>query len=313
MIVITDNIEYAGNILPCKPEWGPALSSCSDTNVRTLASNLFESPTILQCAIETTSIWKYLFISEYATESQYDVLVRLSQGSVQLPHGVLCLAGSGDKFHGFRNRSWVSLPGNIHLSVFLAPMQQIDHFDIGFTLLSAVSVLDTIDSLEGLKCRARTKWVNDILIDNAKVSGVLTHTQVQGDVVTGAVLGIGLNVEITPAVGANSFVSRTASLHDFVSDSQACNQKNVFNMLVKHLSENYERFLLNGYMDLLNIYRERSVVIGEEVSIREDSVDPDPPEIARGKVTGIGDNLELYLEGIAEPITKGRLRMIPEC
>jgi biotin-(acetyl-CoA carboxylase) ligase len=199
------------------------------------------------------------------------------------------------------------LEGNIHLSAFLAPGQKVDHFGVGFTILSAVSVVETIDFMEGLEKKASIKWVNDILIANAKVSGVLAHTQSQGEIVTSAVLGIGINVESTPHVERDPFVPGVASLRDFVPSSNKCNQRLVFNKLAPCLDRNYRLLLSGEYLRLLDFYRQRSQVIGREVSVYPDLGGVTSEELVSGRVISIGENLELYLEGVKTPVSKGRL------
>ena len=72
-------------------------------------------------------------------------------------------------------------------------------------------------------------------------------------------------------------------------------------------SINIEKIITGNYYELLEIYRTRSIVIGRNVKIMSDPIDGSSELIAEGKVKAIGDNLELFLEGVDEPITKGRL------
>ena len=307
MFVYTDSIVYAEQVLSLGLSWEKVSPAPVHGDFGSLVADLFHTGSVAVSSIDWKCIWKYLFIVENAPVSQYDLLIELSNKGIQLSDGILCLAGSGSNFHGFKNRPWASLPGNIHLSAFLAPRQKVDHFAVGFTILSAVSVICAIDSLEGLQNRASVKWVNDILIEDAKVSGVLAHTQSQGEVVTGAVLGIGLNVEATPSVQRNPFVPRAASLREFIEDPVKCNQRVVFNHLVHCLDKNYQLLLSGQYKRLLDFYRQRSLVIGKEVSIHPDAQDEFSQELAYGRVVSIGENLELYLQGVEAPVSRGRL------
>ncbi len=307
MIVYTDSIEYAEQVLSPGLSWEMASPASARKEVKSLVSNLFCTSSLAVSAVDWNQVWKYLFIVKSAPESQYDALIELARSEWQLPNGVLCLAGSGSKLHGYKNRPWVSLAGNIHLSAYLTPQQKVDHFGVGFTMLSAVSVIETIDSIAGLQREASVKWVNDILIENAKVSGVLAQTQSQGEVVTGAVLGIGLNVEVTPHIERDPFVPRVASLRDFVQDANECNQRMAFNKLAYILNKNYRLLLGGHYSRLLDFYRERSLVVGRKVSIYPDSSDGSCHEVVYGTVVSIGENLELYLEGIDTPVSRGRL------
>ncbi len=224
-----------------------------------------------------------------------------------IPDKTFCLAGSGAKFHGLHGREWSSPPGNIYLAVCLRPNRAIEHYAPGFTILTAVSVIETIDTLTGMKGRAGSKWVNDIVIDGVKVCGVLAHTQTEGEIVSAAVLGIGLNVETTPEIPATPSVPKAGSLRELTQNPEAVSQAKVLPVLIKRLTENYRNLLDSRYTDLLNIYRKRSIVTGREVEIYPDSPEDEDGDIISGKVTEIGENLELFLDGHKEPITKGRL------
>lgn len=307
MIVYTDSIEYAEQVLSPGLSWKTVSPASVNKEVEKLYADLYHTDSIAVCTIDWNQVWKYLFIVKSAPESQYDTLIRLAQTEKQLPDSILCLAGSGSKLRGFKNRAWVGLEGNIHLSAFLAPGQKVDHFGVGFTILSAVSVIEAIDFIESLEKKACVKWVNDILIENSKVSGVLAHTQSQGEIVTGAVLGIGLNVESTPHVERDPFVPGLASLRDFVPSPNKCNQRLVFNKLALCLDRNYRLLLSGQYHRLLDFYRQRSLVIGREVNVYSDEGGETSEELVSGRVISIGENLELYIEGVKTPVSKGRL------
>lgn len=307
MVILTDNIEYSREVLNRNPEWETIAVNAVPDPIRKLTAGLFDTDSLFVTEVDSDRLWQYMLVVRLAAESQYDTLIGMAQSDPLLPGGVLCLAGFGSGLHGFKNRPWVALPGNIHLCAFLAPQQKVDHFGVGFTILSAISVIEAVDSIEELKGRAAVKWVNDIVIDNAKVAGVLAHTLSQGEIVTGAILGIGLNVEATPQIERDSFVPRVAALRDFVSISDKCHQGLLLEHLIAALSRNYRLLLEGQYRRLLDIYRRRSLVIGREVAVYADTPAGPGQELADGIVTSIGENLELYLEGIDRPVTRGRL------
>jgi len=307
MTILTDNIDFARIYVPEETGWQPLPRDRIDKKVQKIACRLMEADLLYQADIETALSWQYLFLIRYARVSQYDVLVQLAREDAALPHGTLCVAGSGRKFHGFRNRSWATVPGNIHLSAYLAPRREIPNFGAGFMVLAAVAVLHTLDSLDFLKKKAGVKWVNDILLDHAKVCGVLAYTQTLGKAVKSAILGIGLNVETTPAVEPTPFVPKVGALQEFIEDKKHCSLQTVLFRLLQCLETDYDILLKGHYLDLLEVYRKRSLVIGKEVSIWADTVRCEPRKLRRGKVAAIGQNLELYFEDHDAPVTKGRL------
>jgi biotin-[acetyl-CoA-carboxylase] ligase BirA-like protein len=307
MIVYADDIEFAEKVLPPKPDWKKTSLSDMDEGILPVTAKLFSPGSFLHTCSLKENDWKYLLIVKHTSESQFDLLIDLGRKLDHLPDGILCLAESGNKMHGFRNRPWISVGGNIHLSAFFSPYRTVPFFQVGFTILSAVSVVQTIDSLGTLPNRASIKWINDVLIDNSKVSGVIAHTITRGSHVTGAILGIGINVETTPEVNRDPFVPGVISLRDVFPDRDQCNQYLVLNRLIAFLQENYQKLIQGNYPQLLDFYRKRSIIVGKNVTIYTDPIEGDPEEMSRGKVRAIGEFLELYLDGSASPVTRGRL------
>ncbi len=308
MIIYTDDVEFAEKVVPPGVSWKIIAFDLLESRVATLITALGYKGYLYEGVIEQEHIWQYMFVVKQSQVSQYDVLIELAQ-TKELPPNLLCLTGGGSILHGSKGRRWVSCDGNIHLSVYAAPQQAIDNFGPGFTILPSISVIEAIDKIPLLEGKATIKWVNDVLLYDAKVAGVLTHTLSQGDVVTGVVMGVGVNVETTPVVKRNDFVPRVASLKSFTTDWIACTQRKVAHSLVHALSRNYQRLLDNRYNELLQIYRERSRVIGKDVLIYADTDEHYTDVLAEGVVTTIGENLEIYLEGNETPFRRGRLVM----
>ncbi len=319
MLVVCDNKVFAEKVLICMSSkskkkidkaklciwnWEEIQNDLLPEEVKTIVSKLFQKKVLYQITCGIHGGWRYLFLVKNALGSQYDVLRSLCRAKVNLPDGVLCLASSGKKFHGFKNRAWESIEGNIHLSVHLTPNKHFEH-PIGFTVLSAVSALEAIDSLGCLKEKASIKWVNDVLIDNAKVCGVLANTYCEGDKINSVVLGIGLNVEATPKIRGDLFVHRATSLLEHAYEGSKLRLGEVFKILLDRLECNYQKLLAGKYIELLDLYRERSIVMGEKVRIIADTDKAE--ELAKGRVIKIGDDLELYLDESEEPIRFGRL------
>ncbi len=307
MVVYTDSIRYAEQVLPRPVRPWSTAPSVDQIDLSLLAERLYENKSYSESSLEADFPWRYLFAVASSRRSQYDILVELARKTKALPDGIVCIAGAGDEFHGFRNRPWAAVAGNLHLSLYLAPAKPIEHFAIGFTILAAVSVVEALDCLPGLEGKAKIKWVNDILIDHAKVCGVLAFTQTVKETVTAAVVGIGLNVETTPPVEPTPFVPKVASLRELSPNPEACTQLAVFNHLLLALARNYRSFVDGGYPALLKRYRRRSAVIGREVTLCSDDSVAELDVIAKGKVTELGENLEIFLEGYDQPFWKGRL------
>lgn len=309
MIIYTDNTECADRFLEgTNIAWKKA-SIPQNEGISPLAGRIFGSGELFTCDIDFGKGWNYLLIAKKASESQYDILIELGRENVPLPHGILCLAGEGLKFHGFKGRHWDSPEGNLYLSAHFAPNMPVKNYGVGFMILAAVSVIDAIDEIAGLTNRAKIKWVNDILIDDAKVCGVLAHTIAEAETITNAIIGIGLNVETTPQTKPTIFVPRAASLNEFAPDPNLYTRGLLFELLKKTIYKNYLALIDGDFLRLLDLYRDRSSIISREATIYDDSENDIPAKIGEGRIISIGENLELLIEGLEKPVKRGRLAL----
>jgi BirA family biotin operon repressor/biotin-[acetyl-CoA-carboxylase] ligase len=249
--------------------------------------------------------WSYLIVTENAIASHFKLLGQLLKKNVELPDKMLFFAGSGDGFIGFKNRQWVAVPGNMHLTVYLKPARSLKYIASGFTILAAVSVLQVLDLLSVIYQKSKIRWVNDIVIDNKKLAGVLTRTQVRGDYVESVQIGVGINVESVPAVQPDIFVPEVASIKQYHNISL----NDIFLNYIDRLYTNYDLYMSGLYDRLWQQYVERSVVTGRRVSIYSDSYNRQSELIYSGVVKRIGKDLELYLEDHHKPVTRGRVVM----
>ncbi|NIN72768.1 MAG: hypothetical protein GTO46_12760 [Gemmatimonadetes bacterium] len=311
MLVYTDSVDYARTVLGRTDDpWSTPASEPPD-NLRSLIEAAYGAEQPRESTVHGGSGWPYLLLVEVAERSHYDLLIELSRAGTRLPDRVLCLAGAGERFHGFKGRTWSAPPGNIYLSVYLRPGSAVERPATSFTVLAAVSVVDAIDSIPGLEDSATTKWVNDIIIEDAKVGGVLAYTQSVGETISGAVLGMGVNVETEPEVEPTRFVPRVGTLRAAAAQPADCTQGRFFAALAAALEVNCGRLLAGEYGALLERYRERSSVIGRQVTLCSEEPGPQLDVIAHGRAIGIGDGLELMIEGYERPFTKGRLIIGP--
>ncbi|MEN3973872.1 biotin--[acetyl-CoA-carboxylase] ligase [Emcibacter sp. SYSU 3D8] len=97
---------------------------------------------------------------------------------------------------GRRGRSWMSEPGNLFVSLLLKPDCPL----VQAAQLSFVSALAISDVLmkAGAGDRAALKWPNDVLVDGAKICGILLEATSTGAQVEAVIVGIGLNLVSHP-------------------------------------------------------------------------------------------------------------------
>lgn len=307
MILLTDNTAFAQGCIPQAGDWQPCKISALPSAEATLAAELFKSSSIMKTELNTGGYWRYLYAIDCAEKSQYDVLARLAVSDEEVPDRTLCCARYGDQFHGFKSRSWQACSGNIHLSALVKPGLKIPGAAVGFIITAVIAAIQTIETFELQNVAPTVKWVNDILLQGAKVGGVLARLQTQGSSIESAVIGIGLNVEQRPQVARDAHVPAVSSLSDFSVNPDNCRHVDVFPRLIESLGYNLENLYQGKFEELLNIYRRHSIILGRHVTICEDNNEADLQVIASGLVESIGPSLELFIKGHAGPVSKGRL------
>ncbi len=119
--------------------------------------------------------------------STMDVAKReAQQGAVE---GTVVIAGEQTGGRGRIKRAWLSPKGSISLSIILHPAVL---YLPSLIMLASLAVIHSIEKVAGLK--SQVKWPNDVLINGRKVSGILVESEVRGDKVDYAIIGIGINV-----------------------------------------------------------------------------------------------------------------------
>ena len=122
--------------------------------------------------------------------STMDVARREAQrGAVE---GTVVVAGEQTGGRGRIKRTWLSPKGSIALSIILYP--SVLHLPC-LIMLASLAVVHSIEKVAGLK--SQVKWPNDVLINGRKVSGILVESEVRGDMVDYATIGIGINANLS--------------------------------------------------------------------------------------------------------------------
>ncbi len=223
------------------------------------------------------------------------------------------LALTGHDFHGNRGRPWQAERGNLHLSCQVPVDLDLAGCVAAVPAVAAVSVCEAIDHLcPGLA--PRIKWVNDVLLDGAKVAGVLAAAQSQGTRLTTLTYGVGVNVGTLPDVAPTVFVPRATSL---AAAGRTPSLPEVAVAVLARLRHHLDSLGgPAGAGPVLDAYRRHCGDIGRLVEVHAeglpDTGDPAalPAPLARGRVLGLDASLQLLVDGHPEPLSGGRLRYL---
>lgn len=126
--------------------------------------------------------------------STSDLCISLAEGGE--PDGLAVLALRQTHGRGSRGRNWDAPPGNLNLSVLLRPAG--DAAEAGrWALLAGLALFDALAPHAG--AGLTLKWPNDLMLDGAKLAGILLDSAVQADGRLGwLVLGLGANLAHAP-------------------------------------------------------------------------------------------------------------------
>jgi BirA family biotin operon repressor/biotin-[acetyl-CoA-carboxylase] ligase len=118
-----------------------------------------------------------------------------SEGDAAQLHGMVIIAEEQTGGIGRLGRSWVSPIGGVWITIVLKPRIPIDRVFM-VTMAGSVAVARAIRKEFDLG--ALIKWPNDIYIGDKKVAGLLLELFAEADDIHYCLLGIGVDVNISP-------------------------------------------------------------------------------------------------------------------
>jgi BirA family biotin operon repressor/biotin-[acetyl-CoA-carboxylase] ligase len=128
-------------------------------------------------------------------------------------------------------------------------------------LLTPLAAVCVCEELEKLGANPKIKWVNDIFIDSRKICGILTERQILNDKAY-IILGIGINLSTESFPADLTIKAGSLGAASVTKEAKRALALDLFGRLLTLLeSEDTSR--------AMQIYRERSTVIGRRVSFMQ--------------------------------------------
>jgi BirA family biotin operon repressor/biotin-[acetyl-CoA-carboxylase] ligase len=159
--------------------------------------------------------------------------------------------------------------GNLAASIVLKPFQ-----DAGSTAtpaaLARLGALThyasyiTSELLDDYPIHTTLKWPNDILVDGAKIAGVLCQSFVQGQRHLGCIVGIGVNLNMTeedlvlidqPAAALNRLIGGPVDRDSFLT------------ALLARFFSDYEGFLRRGFPWIREKFKAKAAFLGKHITV----------------------------------------------
>lgn len=142
------------------------------------------------------------------TGSTNDDTKRLAQAGA--PEGTVVLTDHQIAGRGRLGRRWEAPTGSSLLLSILFRPQLAPHEVQQLTMLCGLAVVDAVEAQTGL--RMCLKWPNDIVSGEGKAGGILTEVDLSPERVEFVVVGIGLNVNLSPAHLSEDLIVPATSL-----------------------------------------------------------------------------------------------------
>ena len=184
------------------------------------------------------------------------------KASAGTPEGCILIANMQTEGRGRIGRSFFSpADTGIYMSLLLRPRRYSSRQAFRLTTMAAAAACDAIEKVA--KKTAQIKWVNDIYMDNKKVSGILTEASfgLEDGLLEYAILGIGLNV-YPPKEGFPKELAGTAG--SIFSAPQNDGKNHLAAEFLNSFMTYYSMPEQTGYT---KTYREHSLVIGKEILV----------------------------------------------
>lgn len=136
--------------------------------------------------LNTKLISRRIFHYEVLDSTNIEAFRLINDSKAQF--GDIIISNTQTSGKGQQDHKWNSPSGGIYLSIITA--SKVTESSNLITFSSGISCIKAIQKVTGIK--PSLKWVNDILISNQKLGGILTESITQGYILT-QVTGIGIN------------------------------------------------------------------------------------------------------------------------
>ncbi|MCD8542085.1 MAG: biotin--[acetyl-CoA-carboxylase] ligase [Gammaproteobacteria bacterium] len=204
-------------------------------------------------------------------------------------HMRCCFAEHQTQGRGRLDRRWHSPFGkNIYFSCNYLFQKDVSEL-AGLSSTISLAILETLRQLN-VADEAMVKWPNDVLYKHKKISGVLIDVQAESHGITSAIIGIGLNVNMTNKDIEKSNAVLTQAWTSLQSETNISYDRNlVAVLLIQNLLHYVDRFEHKGFHDFMDEWKACDALANKTIAIEHHGV------IIHGEALGINAQGHLLL------------------
>lgn len=214
------------------------------------------SPQNIYHNLKTDIIGKNIIHLE-SVDSTNDYLKNIAN---DIEEGTVVISEEQTKGKGRLGRNWQSKSREgIWMSIVLKP--EIVPYKAPFiTLIAGVAI---VKALNNLQVPAKIKWPNDIIINNKKLSGILTELSAEIERINYVVVGIGMNVKNLDF--DKELEEKATSLY---KENYCLSRVEVVSQVLYEFEKLYKDYIEDNYKEeTLKICREYSAIINKDIYI----------------------------------------------
>jgi BirA family biotin operon repressor/biotin-[acetyl-CoA-carboxylase] ligase len=180
------------------------------------------------------------------------------------PEGTVVIADAQPEGRGRLGRSWVSPPGKgIWMSIILRPNISPEQAP-RITVMAAVAVAKALKYIAELELGI--KWPNDIVYNGKKLCGILTEVHAEPEIIHYAVVGIGINVNLSVQDFPDEIRDIATSL--IIEKGREFNRAVIVRAVLQEMERSYVQGLRgDNFVLLLKEYEGRSVIFGKNIRV----------------------------------------------
>lgn len=205
----------------------------------------------------------FLSYVEETTSTNDDMMRRILEDA---PHGSAIYAGTQHKGRGRQGRPWAGAPKqNLALSVGIVGRQYAPHLTM-IPLAVGVAMAEQIEANTGI--HTDLKWPNDLLVNQKKLGGILCEGVHQGTQFKGAVIGVGINLNMHDEDLERAALPMATSLR--IESGQTVDVDTFAERARLRIVQEVDALLSGGRAQLLARWTQRDVTQGRRVHLLND-------------------------------------------
>jgi BirA family biotin operon repressor/biotin-[acetyl-CoA-carboxylase] ligase len=185
------------------------------------------------------------------------------------PDFTTVVAGRQISGRGRLNRIWTSQEGGLYFTMVLRPdLPPVLSFKVGF--LASLTLSQTLNEIFDIE--ARVKWPNDVLVNERKISGMLSELEAEADRVAFINIGVGINVNNDPpkvqpaATSIKQILGREVSKKDILFRFLNAFEKKVQTADFDRIVEEWKQYTVTLNRDV-RVVTNKEVVTGRAIDV----------------------------------------------